>query len=221
MYAQVRYDIFGPLIVVIQSEEDDEDDDDDDEDDEDDDDDDDDDEKVDADAAPSKKRKVEDEAQDTPAKKTKTDDSDKSSTLWVGNLGWGIDDNRLFEEFGSFGTVVSARVITDKETGRSRGFAYVDFDTPEAAEKALEEMNGQQLDGRDLRMDLAAKRAENNTPGGNRNNNDRAKKFGDVISPESDTLFVGNIPFSADEDAVSSFFGEVCQVQGLRLPTDM
>ncbi len=50
--------------------------------------------------------------------------------------------------------------------------------------------------------------------------NVRAKKYGDTISPESDTLFVGNLSFDADEDAVSSFFSEVATVKSLRLPTN-
>lgn len=49
----------------------------------------------------------------------------------------------------------------------------------------------------------------------------RASKHGDVVSPPSDTLFVGNLPFSADEDGVSAFFNEVAKVQSLRIPTDM
>ncbi len=85
---------------------------------------------------PSKKRKADEESDDAPAKKAKTDD--KPSTLWVGNLGWGVDDDRLFEEFKSFGEVVGARVVTDKETGRSRGFGYVDFSTSDEAGEGVQ-----------------------------------------------------------------------------------
>ena len=170
-------------------------------------------------AAPSKKRKADDEAVDTSAKKAKTDE--KPATLWVGNLGWGVDDDRLFEEFKVAGEVVSARVVTDKESGRSRGFGYVDFSNGEEAEKAYNQLNGASVDGRELRLDFSDKRPDGNS-GNNRDRvNDRAQKYGDSVSPESDTLFVGNLPFSADEEAVSTFFNSVATVTSLRLPTDM
>lgn len=70
-----------------------------------------------------------------------------------------------------------------------------------------------------MRLDFAQKRS-NDGEGAGRGGNERAKQHGDVISPESDTLFVANIPWSADEDAVSAFFNEVSPVQSLRLPTD-
>lgn len=173
-------------------------------------------------AEKSKKRKAEEEpeAAEASTKKNKSDAeaSDKSSTLWVGNLGWGVDDNALYEEFQSIEGIVSARVVSDKETGRSRGFGYVDFENPEAAEKAYNEKSGAFLQGRDLRLDFAAKPSGDSAP--NARAADRARKHGDVISPASDTLFVGNLPFSANEESVSDFFNEVAKVQSLRIPTD-
>jgi nucleolin len=170
---------------------------------------------------PSKKRKAEEEpeAAEASAKKNKSDsEEEKSSTLWVGNLGWGVDDNALYEEFQTFEGIVGARVVSDKETGRSRGFGYVDFDNGAAAEKAYNEKNGAFLQGRDMRLDFASKPSGDSAP--NARAADRAKKHGDVISPESDTLFVGNLPFSANEETVSNFFNEVAQVASLRIPTD-
>jgi nucleolin len=170
---------------------------------------------------PSKKRKAEEEPEAASNKKSKSDGetSDKSATLWVGNLGWAIDDNALYEEFQNNEGIVGARVVTDKESGRSRGFGYVDFDSPENAEKAFNEKNGGFLQGRDMRLDFAGKPSTDGAP--NAKAADRARKHGDVISPPSDTLFVGNLPFSASEESVSAFFNEVGQVQSLRLPTDM
>jgi nucleolin len=211
----------------MQSSDEDEEDDDDSEDDSDDDSDDSDssgsdeeeDEEV-QDEAPAKKRKAE-PFDETPAKKARVEEEGKAATLFAGNLTWNVDDDTLYEEFKEFEDLVGARVITDKATGKSRGFGYVDFANPEAAQKAYDAKNGQLLDGRDMRLDFAQKRSNNNnneSPAGR--SADRAKKFGDVVSPESDTLFVGNLPFDVDEDGISAFFGEVCNVKSLRLPTD-
>lgn len=170
------------------------------------------------------KRKADDDFE-TPVKKAKAQpdsaksqsDSSKSSSLFVGNLSWNVDDKALFEAFESFEDLTSARVVTDKNTGRARGFGYVDFGNPDAAEKALEAMKGTMLDGRPLNVDFSAPKApgEFKTPG------DRAKKYGDVLSEESDTLFVGNIPFEVDESAISELFEDVAKVKNLRLPTDL
>lgn len=166
--------------------------------------------------APSKKRKAEEEPE-AASKKTKTEEgSEESATLWVGNLGWGVDDNILYEHFKSF-EPVGARVVTDKESGRSRGFGYVDFGDHQAAKKAFDANQGAELEGRELRLDFSGKPPASN---GNDRSNDRAKKYGDTISPESDTLFVGNLSFNVNEDSVSEFFNSVAKVQSLRLPTD-
>ncbi|KAI2470051.1 hypothetical protein F4781DRAFT_430787 [Annulohypoxylon bovei var. microspora] len=166
-----------------------------------------------------KKRKAEEEAS-TPFKKTKTETSeDEYTTLFVGNLGWGVDDDLLYETFKEFADLTSARVVTDKNTGRSRGFGYVDFSSYEGAKASFDKMNGFELEGRGLRLDPSKPRpAEDSTP--NARAADRARQHGDSVSAESDTLFVGNLPWDADEDVVSTFFGEVAEVKSVRLPTD-
>lgn len=172
--------------------------------------------------APSKKRKVEEEDDGTSpwAKKTKAEEeSEKGPTLFAGNLSWNVDDDTLFEEFKEFSDLLGARVVTDKETGRSRGFGYIDFATSEAAEKAFNAKNGALIDNREIRLDFAAKRSNNDRTPTSRAA-ERAKTHGDVVSPESDTLFVGNISFECDEDTVREFFEEVCPVKSLRLPTE-
>lgn len=102
---------------------------------------------------------------------------------------------------------------------RSRGFGYVDFESHEAAKAAFEKMQGYELEGRALNLDPSKPRpAGEETP--NARANDRAKQFGDSVSPESDTLFVGNLPFEVDEDTVGAFFGEIAEVKSIRLPKD-
>ncbi|KAI1390126.1 RNA-binding domain-containing protein [Hypoxylon trugodes] len=166
-----------------------------------------------------KKRKAEDETS-TPYKKSKTEaEEEQSSTLFVGNLGWAVDDDKLYETFKDCADLVNARVVTDKNMQRSRGFGYVDFSNPEAAQAAFEKMNGFELEGRGLRLDPSKPRpADDATP--NARAADRARQHGDTVSPESDTLFVGNLPFDIDQDAVFAFFGETAEVKGVRLPTD-
>ena len=74
--------------------------------------------------------------------------------LYVGNLPWSVDDAELESMFSGLGTVHSARVITDRESGRSRGFGFVELDD-EAASKAIEELNGNDVGGRPLRVNEA------------------------------------------------------------------
>ena len=75
--------------------------------------------------------------------------------LFVGNLSWGVDNAKLEEAFASFGAIEEAVVITDRATGRSKGFGFVTFADDAAAEKAVAEMNGKELDGRDLTVNEA------------------------------------------------------------------
>ncbi|MBC8293746.1 MAG: RNA-binding protein [Proteobacteria bacterium] len=76
--------------------------------------------------------------------------------LYVGNLSYNTDDASLEAAFSADGrSVLSARVITDRDTGRSRGFGFVEFDDDGDAQSAMEAMDGQDLDGRTLRVNEA------------------------------------------------------------------
>ncbi len=81
-----------------------------------------------------------------------------SKKLFVGNLSWGTDDDGLRTVFESFGEVTEAKVITDRDTGRSRGFGFVTFEDAGAADVAIDEMNGSQLEGRRLNVNEAQDR---------------------------------------------------------------
>lgn len=70
--------------------------------------------------------------------------------LFVGGLSWDTTDDKLRELFSQAGTVVSATVITDKFTGKSKGFGFVEMSTAEEAEQAKQKLNGQSLDGRNI-----------------------------------------------------------------------
>ena len=81
-------------------------------------------------------------------------------TLYVGNLPWGTKPEDLEAAFGNHGEVVSSRIITDKETGRSRGFGFVEVGDGDA-EKMIEAMNGAEFGGRVLTVNEAKPREEN------------------------------------------------------------
>lgn len=77
--------------------------------------------------------------------------------IYVGNLPWSTDDSSLRELFETIGGVQSAAVIKDRETGRSRGFGFIEMDDADA-DKAISELNGRELDGRELRVNEARER---------------------------------------------------------------
>ncbi|KAL5206041.1 hypothetical protein ABZP36_034250 [Zizania latifolia] len=82
-----------------------------------------------------------------------------SFRIYVGNLPWQVDDSKLVELFSEHGKVVDARVVYDRETGRSRGFGFVTMATQEELDDAIAALDGQSLDGRALRVNVAEERA--------------------------------------------------------------
>ena len=82
-----------------------------------------------------------------------------AKTLYVGNLPWSATEQELSETFGAHGQVFSARIVTERETGRSRGFGFVEVED-DAASKIVSAMNGFQLGGRSLIVNEAKPRSE-------------------------------------------------------------
>lgn len=87
-----------------------------------------------------------------------------STKLFVGNLDFKVTENDLQDAFAAFGTVVEANLITDRVTGRPRGFAFVTMNSPEEAQKAIDGLNGKDMSGRALNVNVAREREER--PGG-------------------------------------------------------
>jgi len=83
-----------------------------------------------------------------------------ATNLFVGNLPYAVDSNKLAELFAQAGTVVSAKVISDKYSGRSRGFGFVEMASDEEAKKAIEMFNGKDMEGRQLVVNEARPREE-------------------------------------------------------------
>lgn len=81
--------------------------------------------------------------------------------LYVGNLPWSVNNDKLAEIFSKYPSVASAVVIMDKETGRSRGFGFVEFSDDADAQKAISEMNGADIEGRKLVVNEARPREDN------------------------------------------------------------
>lgn len=80
-------------------------------------------------------------------------------SMYVGNLPFSVDQSSLHTLFAPFGEIVSARVMSDRETGRSRGFGFVEMETS-AAKKAISSLDGTEFDGRKLRINEAEKRPQ-------------------------------------------------------------
>ena len=75
--------------------------------------------------------------------------------LYVGNLGYGIGDSDLEKLFTTYGSVRSAQVIKDRDTGRSKGFGFVEMDSAQEAQAAITALNGKEIDGRTLAVNEA------------------------------------------------------------------
>ena len=80
--------------------------------------------------------------------------------LYVGNLSYGVSSSDLETLFAAFGSVQSAEVVADRETGRSKGFGFVEMGSDEAAQAAIQGLNGQEHDGRALKVNEAKPREE-------------------------------------------------------------
>lgn len=112
------------------------------------------------------------------------------SKLYVGNLPYSTNEQILKELFEKAGTVVSVSVITDRETGRSKGFAFVEMSNQSEAEKAIQLFNGFSMDRRELRVSIARPKEERSSSGGyggggsrggyggNRSSNSGKKQYG-------------------------------------------
>jgi RNA recognition motif-containing protein len=91
-----------------------------------------------------------------------------NSKLFVGNLSFNTTENDLQDAFAAHGTVVEANLMTDRMSGRPRGFGFVTMSTPQEAQAAIDALNGASLDGRALTVNAAKPREERSGGGGGR-----------------------------------------------------
>ncbi len=89
-----------------------------------------------------------------------------SNKLFVGNLSFNTTENDLNDAFAAFGTVTEANLMMDRTTGRPRGFGFITMSSAEEAQKAIEALNGKDMDGRALTVNVAKPREERSGGGG-------------------------------------------------------
>ncbi len=89
-----------------------------------------------------------------------------SNKVFVGGISWNTDEDLLRETFGRCGEVTEAKVITDRETGRSRGFGFVSFSDSDGVSKAISELDGTELDGRSIKVNEAQDKPRGGGGGG-------------------------------------------------------
>jgi RNA recognition motif-containing protein len=87
-----------------------------------------------------------------------------SKTVFVGNLSYSTSTEGLCNAFQGFGEILEGKVVTDRATGRSRGFGFVTFKESESADRAIREMDGKELDGRPIRVREAIERQREDSP---------------------------------------------------------
>jgi RNA recognition motif-containing protein len=80
--------------------------------------------------------------------------------IYVGNLSYGMSEDELRDAFGAFGEVSSVKILMDRETGRSRGFGFVEMPNQSDGEKAIAQLNGKEVGGRPLRINEARPREQ-------------------------------------------------------------
>lgn len=89
-----------------------------------------------------------------------------NTKLYIGNLSYQTGEESLKEAFSAIGTVRSVALISDRVTGQSRGFGFVEYDASEDAQRAIDELDGRELDGRSLSVSIARERTERPRFGG-------------------------------------------------------
>ena len=147
--------------------------------------------------------------------------------LFVKNLSWNTDEAKLGEFFSNYGEVVNIKVLYDKNTGKARGLAFVEFSSRASAQKAITDADNLNCDGRVLQVTFSDQKPErpafgaparggfNDRRGGNSFGGDRPQRSN--FDGERHTAFVGNLGFKTNEGTIRSFFGDCGNVVDIRI----
>jgi len=130
--------------------------------------------------------------------------------LYVGNLSFDTTEDALRSTFGAFGTVTDVFMPVYRDSGNPRGFAFVTFGERSAAEKAVADMDGKELDGRTLKVNESKPKTDFNAGGGGFN----SAGLADV------KLYIGNLSYGSTEESVRAAFAQYGDISDCFLPTD-
>ncbi|KAG6551244.1 hypothetical protein Mapa_007170 [Marchantia paleacea] len=147
-----------------------------------------------------------------------------STKLYVGNLPWSIHSKELAEIFQEVGNVELVEVIYDRDTQKSRGFAFVTMSTVDEAQKAIDALEGSELDGRVIRVSFPQPREARSNDRADRRERSAPRERRADFSPRSNDsetkLFVGNLSWGVDDAALDELFREHGTVQEARVVFD-
>jgi nucleolin len=178
--------------------------------------------------APAKKQDSDEDEESEEVKKPVTKTSQTSNSgckeLFLKNLSWNTDDNKLYEFFGNYGTVENVKVLYDKESGRARGLAFVEFSTRDEAQAAIDDASNLTVDGRTLLATFSDQKDANKGP---QQQGPRGGSYGggsntSVSNYDGDrhTIFVGNLGFKTTDQSVTNFFKDCGNVVDVRIAKD-
>lgn len=138
-----------------------------------------------------------------------------SNKVFVGGLSWDTTDASLEEYFATVGQVTSARIVRDRNSGRSKGFGFVEFATDDAAQDAVDRLNGSDLDGRNIKVDLATQNDQNRGE-----KKDRFEKRDRTPASKSEKLFIGGLAWATTNESLQDAFSQYGEVVEARVVLD-
>lgn len=152
----------------------------------------------------------------------------EGNKLYIGNLGYETTVDDLKSHFAQYGTLEDITVVTDRDTGASRGFGFATYSSPAEAQAAVDAMNGFEVDGRELRVNLSRPREERNNNnydndgGGRGYNNNRGGNRGGGGGGQIDAtkVFVGNLGWETTSDDLHEAFGKYGDLVDAKVVTD-
>jgi RNA recognition motif-containing protein len=140
--------------------------------------------------------------------------------LFLKNLSWNTDDNKIYEHFSKYGTVESTKVLYDRTTGKARGLGFVKFSTRAEADAAMSGNND--VDGRTLTCNYSDNKdaGRNNNQGGFQQGGNQGGYQKVDYDGERHTIFVGNLGFKTTEMSVKNFFKDCGNAVDIRIAKD-
>jgi nucleolin len=152
---------------------------------------------------------------------------DEGNKIYIGNLGYDTTVEDLRQHFGQHGDLVDITVVTDRDSGNSRGFGFATYSSASEAQAAADSMDGFEMDGRQLRVNISRPRAERNSfnedgdnfrGGGRGYNNNRGGGGGGAV--DASKIFVGNLGWNTSSEDLQEAFSKFGQLTDAKVVTD-